>query len=107
MPQRPNVEGCVLAADEFLSNLSRELSGDNELETAEKPDTTSQSGRQLNRHMGRRIDSRQPKSRTPPEWETNELFYGETQELETARKADTTRQTGRLINRYMGRQGGK
>ena len=57
--------------------------------------------RRMNRYMGRRIDSRQPKSRTPPEWETNESFFGETQELETARKADTISQTWRQMNRYM------
>ena len=103
----------------------------NELETAEEPDTTSQTGRQMNRYMGRQMNWRQPKSRTPParlgdkwiviwgdkwigdsrraghhqpDWETNESLYGDTNELETAEEPDTTSQTGRQMNRYMGRQ---
>ena len=38
----------------------------NKFETAEKPDTTSQTGRQMSSYKGRHINSRQPKSRTPP-----------------------------------------
>ena len=87
----------------------------NELETAEEPDTTSQTGRQMNRYMGKQVNWRQPKSRTPParlgdkwiviwgnkwigdsrraghhqpDWETNESLHGETNELETARLGD-------------------
>ena len=103
----------------------------NELETAEEPETTSKTGRQMNRYMGRQMNWRQPKSRTPParlgdkwtviwgdkwigdsrraghhqpDWETNESLYGETNKLETAEEPDSSSQTGRQMNRYMGRQ---
>ena len=103
----------------------------NELETAEQSDTTSQTGRQMNRYMGRQKNWRQPESRTPParlgdkwiaisgdksigdsrragrhqpDWETNESLYAETNELETAEEPDTTSQTGRQMSRYMRRQ---
>ena len=38
----------------------------NELETAREPDTTSQTGRQVKCHEGGQMNWRQPKSRTPP-----------------------------------------
>ena len=38
----------------------------NDLETAREPDTTSQTGRQINCHKGRHMNWRQAKSRTPP-----------------------------------------
>ena len=37
----------------------------NDLETTREPDTTSQTGRQINCHKGRQMNWRQPKSRTP------------------------------------------
>ena len=40
--------------------------GTNELETAEEPDTTSQTRRQMNCYKGRQMNWRHPKSRTPP-----------------------------------------
>ena len=88
----------------------------NELETSREPVTTSQTGRQMNRYMGRQMNWRQPESRTPParrgdkwiviwgdkwigdsrraghhqpDWETNESLYAETIELETAEEPDT------------------
>ena len=103
----------------------------NELETSREPDTTSQTGRQMNRYIGRQMNWRQPESRKPParlgdkliamrgnkwigdirragrhqpDWETNESFYGETNELETSRAPDTTSQTGRQMDCYKGRQ---
>ena len=138
----------------------------NEFETAKEPDTTSQTGRQMNCYTGRQMNSRQPESRTPqpgqsrtpparlagrqmncfegrqmiwrhtesrtppgrlgekwialrgdkwigdipraghhqPDWERNELLYGETNEFETAKEPDTTSQTGRQMNCYTGRQ---
>ena len=38
----------------------------NDLETTREPDTTSQTGRQINCHKGRQMNWRQAKSRTPP-----------------------------------------
>ena len=103
----------------------------NELETAEEPVTTSQTGRQMNRYIGRQMNWRQPESRTPParrgdkwiviwgdkwigdsrraghhqpDWETNESLYRETNELETAGEPETTSQTGRQIDCYKGKQ---
>ena len=93
----------------------------NEFETAKEPDTTSQTGREMNCYTGRQMNSRQPKSRTPPaklrdkwialrgdkwigdipraahhqaDWERNE----------SAKEPDTTSQTGRQMNCYKGWQ---
>ena len=101
------------------------------METFREPDTTSQTGRQMNRYTRRQMNWRQPKSRTPParlgdkmnrymgrqmnsghrerchhkpDWETNEWLQGETNELETCREPDTTSQTGRQMNCYKERQ---
>ena len=102
---------------------------ENEFEIAEEPDTTSQTGRQMNRYIGQQMNWRQPQSRTPParlggkwiviwenewigdsqraghyqpNWKTNKSFYGKTSELETTREPDATSQTGRQINPMKG-----
>ena len=67
----------------------------NDLETTREPDTTSQTGRQINCHKARQMNWRQPKSLTPqPDWETNALLQGETNELETVEDPDTTSLVG-------------
>ena len=103
----------------------------NELETSGEPDTTSQTGRQMNCYKGRQMNSKHPESRTPParlgdkwiairkdkwigdmqrtghhqsDWETNGLLKGETNELEISGEPGTTSQTGRQMNCYKRRQ---
>ena len=77
----------------------------NDLETTREPDTTSQTGRQINCHKGRqRIGDRRRAGHHQPDWETNELPQGrETNELETGEEPDTTSQTGKQINCHKGR----
>ena len=75
------------------------------METSGEPDTTSQTGRQMNCYKERQMNWRHPESRTSPaRLETNESLYGETNELETSGEPDTTSQTGRQMNCYTGRQ---
>ena len=85
----------------------------NELETAERPDTTSQIGKQMSCHKGRQMNWRQPKSRTPlarlgdkciatrgNKWIGDSRRPGHHQPswIETGRKPDATSQTGRQMN---------
>ena len=87
-------------------NSFKENSGEaNEFEIAEEADTTSQTGRQMNRYMGKQMNWRQPESgHYQPDWETNESLYGETNEFQTAQKLDTTSQPRRQMNFHKERQ---
>ena len=91
-----------LGTNEFLEGEA------NEFEIAEEPDTTSQTGRQMNRYMEKQMNSRQPKSQTPPaRLEQINSFKensGEANEFEIAEEADTTSQTGRQMNAHKRRQ---
>ena len=100
------------------------------METSGEPDTTSQTGRQMNCYKGRQINWRHPESRTQarlghkwtalrgdkwsgdirraqhhqPDWQTNGWLQGETNELETSGEPDTTSQIGKQMNCYEKRQ---
>ena len=50
------------SSDAFKFKLYGET---NEFETAEKPDTSSQTGKQMSCHKGRKMIGRQPENRTP------------------------------------------
>ena len=71
----------------------------NELETSGEPDTTSQTGRQMNCGKGKQMESRTPPARLGDKW----IAVGETNQLETCGEPDTTSQTGRQMNCYKGR----
>ena len=75
------------------------------LETSAEPDTTSQTGRQMNCYKGRQMNWRHPESRTPPARLGDKwIAVRETNELETSREPDTTSQTGRQMNCFKRRQ---
>ena len=90
----------------------------NELETAERPDTTSQIGKQMSCHKGRQMNWRQPKSRTPlarlgdkciatrgNKWIGDSRRPGHHQPswIETGREPNTTSQIGRQMDCHKGR----
>ena len=77
-----------------------------ELETAKEPDTTSQTGRHMNCYKGRQMNWRQPKSRTPPARPGDKWIPNKGRQMNwrQLKSRDTTSQTGRQMNLFMGRQ---
>ena len=76
-----------------------------ELETSGEPDTTSQTGRQMNCYKGRQMNWRHPESRTPPARLGDKwIAIRGDKWIGDIRRADTTSQTGRQMNCCKGRQ---
>ena len=70
------------------------------MQTSGEPDTTSQTGRQMDCYKGRQWRA----GHHQPEWETDELLKKETNELEASGEPNTTSQTGRQTSCNKGRQ---
>ena len=78
----------------------------NDLETAREPDTTSQTGRQINCHKGRHMNWRQAKSRTTPaRLGDNESLYWETKM--NLRQPNSRRPLARLGDKCIAIRGNK